>query len=158
MPKVILVVGKSGAGKTTYAQKMISDYKEKGKKVQGVLSLAEFREGKKVSIHALNVQNGERRILARKGEEGIKYPELYPWVFSKETIAWVNNILKEIDTPDLLVIDELGPLEFDFHEGFKEAFPLIKSGKYDLAIITIRPELLGQALELWPESCFLRLG
>lgn len=51
---------------------------------------------------------------------------------------------------DLLVIDELGPLEFCRREGLSESFAAIGRGRFRLAVVVIRPELITAALARWP--------
>jgi nucleoside-triphosphatase THEP1 len=43
---------------------------------------------------------------------------------------------------DVLVIDELGPLEFDLQTGWTASFEVLRRKRYRLALIVIRPECL----------------
>jgi nucleoside-triphosphatase THEP1 len=66
-----------------------------------------------------------------------------------DAVAWGNQILRETVPCDLLVIDELGPLEFNREEGWIKAFDVLESGDYRSALVVIRPTLLDDALERW---------
>jgi hypothetical protein len=56
----------------------------------------------------------------------------------------------EATAPDILILDELGPLEFSSNQGLTVGFELIERRLYRLACMTIRPSLLPVALERWP--------
>jgi hypothetical protein len=53
---------------------------------------------------------------------------------------------------DLLIVDELGPLEFDKGQGWLEGFRAVDSGRYRAALLTIRPSLLDRALQRWGKA------
>ncbi len=60
---------------------------------------------------------------------------------------------------DLLVIDELGPLEFNLKVGWLSALDVVKTGQFSLALVVIRPELLEPAREiLRPDETILLQG
>ena len=61
---------------------------------------------------------------------------------------WGNRVLASSLPCDLLLIDELGPLEFNLGLGWVSALDLIQSGQYRQALVVIRPELLAKAQEL----------
>jgi hypothetical protein len=52
----------------------------------------------------------------------------------------------------LLVVDELGPLEFERAQGWLSGLTALDSGEYELGLVVIRPELMGAALARWPEA------
>jgi nucleoside-triphosphatase THEP1 len=54
----------------------------------------------------------------------------------------------------VFVLDELGPLELVHHQGWVVAFELLSHGAYELAIIVVRPELLGTAIIALPGTSF----
>jgi hypothetical protein len=49
-----------------------------------------------------------------------------------------------------LVIDELGPLEFNQGKGLVSALTLIDAQRYNLSFVVIRPSLLQLAKTRWP--------
>jgi hypothetical protein len=60
----------------------------------------------------------------------------------------------------LLVIDELGPVEFDQGRGLTKAFDILDSQTYRLAVAVVRPDLLERACKRWPSArvYFVELG
>ena len=53
---------------------------------------------------------------------------------------------------ELLIIDELGPLEFVDKGGLQKAFEILDSNRYEKAIVVVRPSLLDQATSIWPSA------
>ena len=56
-----------------------------------------------------------------------------------------NRVIQSSIPCDLLVIDELGPLEFKLSLGWVSALEVIKTAQFRLALVVIRPELLESA-------------
>jgi nucleoside-triphosphatase THEP1 len=71
------------------------------------------------------------------------------WVFDPGTLDWANRVLAAAPPCDLLIVDELGPLELTRGEGLKAAFEVIPQGRYQLAVAVIRPELVAAARSHW---------
>jgi len=149
-PPIIIVTGERGVGKSTYCQHKVGKARHDGRKVAGLLSIAQIRQGVKVGIEIEDLSSGERRVLASISPGSFHGPTLGPWFFDGQAIEWANQILERASPCDLLVVDELGVMEFVQEQGFLAAFHLLDGGKYQLAMIVVRPECLKPALERWP--------
>jgi len=66
-------------------------------------------------------------------------------------------MLEEAVPCDLLMIDELGPLEFQRGEGWVNGFDVIENGEYSTALIVVRPSLIDEAARLWQVSRIIDL-
>ncbi len=54
---------------------------------------------------------------------------------------------------DLFVLDELGPLEFDRHQGWTAGFDLLAAAStFRLAIVVVRPEYVQVFLQRFPQA------
>jgi len=53
-----------------------------------------------------------------------------------------NQAIAAAPPCDLLVVDELGPLEFEQNIGWRATFEILEGQKYKLAIVVIRPECI----------------
>lgn len=115
--------------------------------VAGILSLAVFEDAEKVAIDALDIRSGERRNLAAHQPHAETDLVIKRWYFDQRTLAWGNHILVDSAPCQVLVVDELGPLEFIQHKGWVKAMEMIDKGDYRLALIVVRPELLEVATE-----------
>lgn len=152
-PALLIITGASGAGKTTWCDQLRAHAVARGMSVGGLLSPAVFANGEKVAIDLLDVQSGERRRLASRrralpGEALVTGD----WSFDLQTVQWGNEILSSLSCPDLLFVDELGPLEFHQEKGLRAGIALIDAGRCNLICTTIRPALLGAARMRWPWS------
>jgi nucleoside-triphosphatase THEP1 len=157
LSEITLLTGPFLSGKTSFCLEFSLELKDRGKDVRGIISLAEFEGGKKARIWARDLESGERKLFARKEGEGLAIPQLSPWVFDRKAISWVNSRLEEAIPCDVLIVDELGPLEFQFHDGFQAAFKTIGSQSFKLALVVVRPELLNLALKCWTQASILKI-
>ena len=151
-PQIIVVTGLSGAGKTSWCLRLDKVAREKGMTVRGIVSPGIFNNDSKVRIKIKNLENGEEKVLATlRGEKvsGISTPR---WQFNPESLSWANDILKNIGGSDLLIIDELGPLEFLRGEGLVAGLSLLDSRQFRVACVVVRSSLLPKVLQRWPES------
>lgn len=151
IPQLVIVTGESGAGKTKWCQEQIQWARQQGWNVAGLLSPAIFQDGQKVGIDLLDLSSGEKRQLAKLRPHYLPQATIKKWAMDPLTLAWANDCLQAIGPCDLLVVDELGPLEFNRGQGFTPAFPLIERGDYQIALIIVRPTLLEQAQSRWPQ-------
>jgi energy-coupling factor transport system ATP-binding protein len=126
--------------------------------VAGILSPAVFRGGVKAGIDVVDVAGGtSRRLATRAGgdvpgrPEGDRALSHGGWSFDREALAWADGMLAAASpTCDLLVVDELGPLELLHGEGFTAAFGLVDAADGGVIVVVVRPELVDVARRRWP--------
>lgn len=141
-----IVSGFRGCGKTTFCQTFVRKAQKLGMDVAGILSPALYLNGEKESIWAEDIRGEERRRLAgiqRLAESDLAYGPLF---FDPQVIEWGNRVLAASVPCDVLVVDELGPLEFEQASGWLSAFDALASERYTHALVVVRPELLPVAL------------
>lgn len=160
--ELVLVTGDSGAGKTAWCQDFCRQARAAGLAPLGVLSPAVFESGEKTGIDLLAIHTGERRRLAiRRDENGGKPPDApatSSWTFDPLVLAWGNRLLGKLPDGDLLVLDELGPLEFTKNTGLTAGLALIDSRRSRLNCVVVRPALLHIASARWPWARTLDVG
>lgn len=150
--QIIVVSGRRGAGKTSWCLALARRTRALGLTVAGLASPAVFRDGRKAAIDLCDLGGGETRRLAERARPEAPGTANLGWRFDPAVLAWGNRILATARASDLLVVDELGPLEFVGHEGLTNAFAVIDAGRHHLAVVVIRPELTGDALRRWPRA------
>ena len=150
--KILILTGPRGAGKTTLCARFIDQAREAGWCVAGVLSPARFVDGEKTGIDMVDLTSNERRELAMRSFTASSEIRTIGYAFDPQAMGWGNEILSENRNCDLLVVDELGPLELRRHQGWQAGLIALDRGKYRLALAVVRPELLGDAQLRWPEA------
>ncbi len=100
------------------------------------------------------MRTGQRRLLAEANSGS--YPDWVAspddpatggWHFYADGLAWGTMALRSATPCDLLVIDELGPLELLRGQGWKLGLDVLRAGSYRLALVSIRPALLSRFQE-----------
>jgi nucleoside-triphosphatase len=150
-PLLFIVTGSRGAGKTTFCASLVRAAREAGWRTAGLLSHAVFSGSLRTAIEAEDLTTGEIRPLAVRSPDQ-PTPGSREWQFDRETIAWGNRVLAASTPCDFLVVDELGPLEFERESGWQAGLAAVDSRQYAIAIVVIRAELLGEALLRWTEA------
>jgi iron complex transport system ATP-binding protein len=151
-PQLILVTGLSGVGKTTWCTQLIGLAREAGLSVNGLLSPAIFKAGRKVGIEVVDLSTNNHRQLARLREDDKAAMQTPRWAFDSDAMTWANQVLADSGESDLTVIDELGPLEFAQNKGLTAGMAKLDAGDFKVAAVVIRSALLPQALSRWPNA------
>lgn len=153
-----LVTGWRGAGKSTFCREMLLAARAAGWEAAGMLSPGVFHAGRRECILAEDVRSGETRLLAAfepRPETDLPFGRLH---FSQAALAWGNQVLLASIPCDLLVVDELGPLEFNQASGWVGALDVLRTGQFRLALVVIRPELLATAQALLQPSQVIEIN
>jgi nucleoside-triphosphatase THEP1 len=147
MASIIILTGQRGAGKTTVCRETVA--------------LAQAREYTCGGILTLTQPDGELDVL-EAGSSEIRRLTLPPGVepavvqgrfrFAPEVIDWGNAALSRAISCQLLVVDELGPLELERGGGWMKAFDVLHRGDFALALVVIRSELVVKAQPRLPSS------
>lgn len=141
-PTLIVISGEVGTGKTTYCTGIAQYVRAQGQRVGGLLSVGAFVAGAKVAIDLQDLTTGEtRRLAIRRARPDLSSPTPN-WQFDEAALRWGNAVLAATPACDLLIIDELGPLELLHGVGYQAAFPLIEREAYRLACVVVRRALV----------------
>ena len=157
-PQLILVTGLSGVGKTTWVTRLIELARNTGLSISGILSPAIFKDGRKTGIQVVDLATGDSQQLAQLRENDSAALRTPRWAFDPAAMDWANARLAETDTSDLLVIDELGPLEFFQGKGLLAGMARLDEGNYRVACVVVRSALLPNALQRWPNAIVVNGG
>ena len=158
--RITIVTGEIESGKTSFCRQMATALLEFGWDTAGILSPAVFEDGKKVAIDVLDLGSGVTERLANLNTafSGLQGPETKRWRFSERVLEWCNAMLDQAVPCDLLVVDELGPLEFERGEGLTAAFEAVDTRQYRAALLVVRPSLLAKARRRWPDAGVISIG
>jgi nucleoside-triphosphatase THEP1 len=155
--KVTILTGERQAGKTSMLKKICEQGIYNKKEIVGVITPAVFEGGTKTAI--------DTWLLPKKSEDDTfrfanKNKEEGPhWKFLPEAIDAINmhlaKLAKKVEqnpklqNSQMLIIDELGFLEFERDEGLIEAMRILDEGVFNEALIVIRPSLVKTAKARW---------
>lgn len=146
--RIHVLTGARGAGKTPWCQSIVHQARQAGLRVSGLIAPGRFDQGVKTGFYAHCLGNDERRLLASIHPGELDGFRLGHWTFDPQTFAWGNAYLSTLAPTDLLVIDELGHLEFNQGRGWTAGFTALARQKYRLALVVIRPECIPAFVEL----------
>ena len=121
-----LITGQVGSGKTTVCLKAWEMIRARGLAAGGILSPARHNaSGAKIGIDVLDVATGRKKALADYEIGGGR--TIGPYTFDPDILAWANARLRAAiqAAPDLLFVDEIGPLELAHGKGFAPILPLL---------------------------------
>lgn len=157
MGSINLLTGEIQTGKTSLCLEVAEAARAAGIHLGGVVSPGVFQAEEKIAIDVLDIRSGERRRLADRLGENASGITTRRWAFHPEAVAWGNQVLERAVPCDLLIIDELGLLEFQRGEGFYNGFKAVGSGDYTAALVVIRPSLMEEALNRWDLARIINL-
>jgi nucleoside-triphosphatase THEP1 len=145
-PDVVVLSGESGCGKTSLCTQVAGLARVAGLDVAGLLTPPRLANGRKVGMDVQDVRTGRRRPLAvaRSGSDPGAGPGTEGWRFDPEGLAWGAGLLGRATPCDVLVIDELGPLELLRGQGWGIGLDVLRAGGYRLALVVIRPGLVAR--------------
>jgi nucleoside-triphosphatase len=149
-----LVTGEIGCGKTTACQRALDLLRTKGAAPRGILSPPRLSaSGVKVGIDVLDVATGEQRRLADIVNSGGE--TIGNYTFDAQALDWALARFQAAlaAVPDLLVVDEIGPLELVRQGGLVTLLgPLADPGRVPRGLVIVRQgyvdaleQLLGRA-------------
>jgi nucleoside-triphosphatase len=139
-PQRLALIGERGCGKTSLILYLVEAFQKSGLAPAGVVSIGIFEQGEKVAIEVLDLMSGTSRLLARLRKEVVTDLRFGDWSFYPETFEWANYQLGSISQTELLIVDEIGPLELEQGGGFKVGLSLFEKGNFHLGIMTARPK------------------
>lgn len=153
----LLVVGEPGSGKTSWCKEYIDRRRGSSFSVGGVLCPAAEKQGRRIGSNALDLLTGQEVAFARlsryssfKGEEKVG-----DYAISIKGISFACAAIKEaVDSRcDLVVIDEIGPLELR-GRGLMPAVELALASAVNLLLV-VRSSLKETLQRHFPQYEFL---
>jgi nucleoside-triphosphatase THEP1 len=141
--RLALVTGDVEVGKTTAVGRVVALARARGYVCGGLWAPAHVVDGKKTGIEVVDLAGDERRLLARMSavEAGRRMGR---YTFDPAVVAWANHVLAEAIAarPDLLVVDEIGPLELERGGGLAPALESLAAGGMPRLLVVVRAWLL----------------
>jgi len=157
MRQIFLITGESGAGKTTLVINLLSEINRLGVKKTGIYSPARIEKGIKTGIYAVDLSTGRKGLLAIHQPGWDNENPTREWKMNPEVLRWGDDVIRNSMPTTVLVIDELGYLEFEKNIGWTSAFRILDEGDYKSAIVVVRAGLLEQAQEKFENAVVITI-
>jgi len=143
--RLLLITGSPGVGKTTLLLKVVEGLTAKGYSVGGMISREVRTSGARVGFEVTDLSSGYRGWLASVHEE--RGPQVGKYHVNIDDLngIGVKAILRACEKLDVVVVDEIGPMEL-FSEEFREAVMKVVEGE-KLLVATIHWKMSGELID-----------
>jgi nucleoside-triphosphatase THEP1 len=159
--RICVVTGEQGSGKSTVCVRTARLAMARGFTVAGILTErvgsgdTSFRrvidlstqETRPFGSQDKGPGQGNERLRAwdKAASRLVGSDPLTPrWRYESEVFDWANEIFSRLSFHDLIVVDEVGPLELLGGRGWVKALDVLASAAFRLAVVVCRPSLLGE--------------
>lgn len=108
--RLFVLTGSVRSGKTTFLERAVAGWKSAGLAVGGFLSVARPGNGHDQGYDLVDLKDGTSApFLKRRGEPD--WPSVGPYRLVPEILERAGSILTRDRDADILIVDEIGPLE-----------------------------------------------
>ncbi|GGP20270.1 NTPase [Thermocladium modestius] len=140
MPRGALLTGPPGAGKTTAVKRIVEILSSKGISVSGFYTEERRSGGKRVGFAIVDAAGRGERIMALIGEGS---PRVGRYRVDLDAISWGLESIAGMS--DVLVIDEVGPMEM-LHPDFMNT--VINAIKKRPFVLTVHERLVNEVMHI----------
>lgn len=146
---IFVLTGPVQGGKTTLLTEKIGLLREKGVKVLGFLCPGSFSEGLRSAFSLVDIETGRQVPMGDSNEQKdwVKFRRFYfnPEAFVQGEL-WIKRDLER--KPDLLVIDEVGPMELESH-GWSKSLDTLAQKSSVTQLWIVRQQIVQEVLRKW---------
>jgi nucleoside-triphosphatase THEP1 len=141
---IFILTGPVHSGKTTLLKKVVRELKEQKHRVDGFLSEAVWEKEEMVGYDLFDLKK-DRAIpfIRRTGEK--EWQKVGSYFFIPQSLAEAENIILGGKEADILVVDEVGPLELS-GKGFWPVLKQVISQPLNSYILVTRKNILEDFL------------
>jgi nucleoside-triphosphatase THEP1 len=137
-----VLTGERNTGKTLLCNDLAAEARARGLDVAGILTASSGPE-----LHAarevIDLRTGASRPFGAPAQTGAD-PLTPCWEIRSDVFEWATQVLSAATPCDLLIVDELGPLELVGGRGWAHALDVLRKGDYRAALVVCRPSLLDK--------------
>ncbi|MGA3191820.1 MAG: NTPase [Candidatus Bathyarchaeia archaeon] len=143
--RILLITGSPGVGKTTLLLKVAETLKANGYGVGGMISRDVRTSGSRVGFEVTDLNSGNKGWLASVQQE--RGPQVGKYRVNVDDLngIGVKAIVEAVEKLDVVVVDEIGPMEL-FSVKFREAVKKAVESK-KLVVSTIHWKMSGELID-----------
>ena len=146
---VVIITGPAGCGKTSCLTRLAEQWKQKHIRIDGILAPSVTRNNDLRQYNLRFIATGRELPFASSAnnKNSVQTGKFY---FNSETLATGKRYLASIplDKTDILIMDEIGPLELEGKMWANE-FSAILASDHPVLVVSMRPAIVQQALKKW---------
>jgi len=120
LKRLVFVTGRPGVGKTSVLLRAADNLKNRGYKIGGMISREVREGGVRVGFEIIDFSTEQRGWLAHVNQPTGPQVSKYRVNLTDLNAIGVSSILNAVRNEDVIIIDEIGPMEL-FSPVFKEA-------------------------------------
>jgi nucleoside-triphosphatase THEP1 len=136
------LTGERDTGKSLLCTELAAQARARGLDVAGILTAQSGPE-----LHAarevIDLRTGSSRLFGRPARDGTD-PLTPGWELASDVFSWATGVLLAATPCDLLIVDELGPLELLGGRGWVGALDVLRKGDFGAALVVCRLSLLDE--------------
>jgi nucleoside-triphosphatase THEP1 len=138
--RLILWMGERHSGKTTSVTKLVTIVRAEGLNVAGVFAPSLYHNGRLMGFNILDLRNGNRAPLARRIADTGK---MCPFAFIDDGLRLGKAALSKeaVDSADLVIVDEFGPLELS-GRGWRSSVDFLLTSTNTTILLVVRRKLV----------------
>jgi len=140
MKRLLFLTGQPGVGKTSVLLRVVDALKAKGYNVRGMITREIREQGTRVGFEIIDLYTGQKGWLAHIRQPSGPQVSKYRVNLDDLKNIGVNAILNAIRNADVIVVDEIGPMEL-FSQVFRDTIlQVVESTKPLLGTIHFRAQ------------------
>jgi nucleoside-triphosphatase len=125
----IFISGDPGIGKTTVIAKVVYELKSRGYRIGGVLTRDIRERGARIGFQIISLNDGTTGILASSKLKNGPHVGKYVVNLNDLKNIFASSLVLSVDNADVIVCDEVGPMELFSPEARRAIELVLQSGK-----------------------------
>jgi nucleoside-triphosphatase THEP1 len=144
-PRIVLLTGNRQIGKSTACLSLAHMLRQTSLKVTGFITQRTGPDD--LAVHELHSGDTYPLTLPLNSDAGFLVGHFR---FSTEALARSDRALDACFPTQVFILDEIGPMELIYGQGWVRAITLLRRRSYRIAFFVVRPELLIHAIRQLP--------
>ena len=143
---IFILTGPVDSGKTTFLKRVIEELKRQKVKMDGFLSEAIVKDQEKIGYDLVDLGDGKSVPFIRKSGRQ-DWQRIGPYFFIPEGLSRAKQIILRSREAEILVVDEIGPLELS-GQGLWDVLEQVIFQRFQKYLFVLRKGILQDFLKM----------